>query len=65
MSSPRLRHDCAFACARVLLDTVSPCLRPEEQNEAFGIFYEAVKACLQRYDESRQAEAARLKPSAN
>lgn len=63
----RLRGDCAIACATVLLEGVAPALtRPEERREAFRLFYAAVVATLESYDEQKARGRARLaKPSEN
>jgi hypothetical protein len=62
----RLKHDCSAACATEILEVVSPCLRDEEKREAWGIFCEAVKACLMQYEVRRERELTRLaKPSPN
>ena len=61
----RLRHDAAFAAARVLLETVAPALRPEEHRDFFDEAYRIIIACLESYDQQAQREAARLRPSRN
>lgn len=54
----------AFALA--ILELLSPCLTTEsERREAFGCFYEAAMEALNKYEERRGRELARLRPSAN
>ena len=49
----RARHDAAVATARAILEVVSPCLRPEEQRDAYEEFYRAVSAGLEAYEALR------------
>lgn len=48
-----VRHDAAIAIARMILEIISPCLRPEERRDAFEEFYGAVSAGLEAYDAMR------------
>ena len=49
-----------------LASVVEPVLRPEEQREAFGVFYEAAKAALEAFCIQTDRETVRLcKPSRN
>ncbi len=59
--SQRLQHDTAFACATVLCERIEHLLRPEEIKDAHEEFYTAVKAALEKYEELRSREEARLK----
>jgi hypothetical protein len=66
MAHQRLRHDVAAATAKAVLEIVAPCLRPEEQHEAWGMFLTAITAGLEKYEELRQRELHRLaRPSDN
>lgn len=64
MPNIRLHHDVSAACATALVEIVANCLREEERRDAWGMFYEAVKASLMQYDAHREMEAARLHPFA-
>jgi hypothetical protein len=61
----RLIHDAAWAAARHLTEVVAPCLRGEEQADAFHELYRIVKAALEAYEIQASREAHRLKPSRN
>jgi hypothetical protein len=61
----RLIHDRAFAMANAILSTVAPCLRPEEQNEAFKAFYRICKEGLEVYELQTNRQEKRLKPGKN
>ncbi len=54
-----------MALAKAILDIVAPCLREEEQKEAFGMFYEACKAALMHYEERADRMLHRLRPMNN
>ena len=60
-----LQHDHAFALATAILEIVSPCLREEEQREAFNMFYEAAKSSLEHYEMMADRRMRRIKPSSN
>lgn len=62
----RLDHDCAMAAAQAILDTIDHLLRPEEQQEFFGMTFTALEAMLIKRDELLKRERQRLgKPSEN
>jgi hypothetical protein len=66
MGQISLRHDCAWAGARALLEIVAPALRPEEHKDFFDEAYRACAAMIEAYEREMQREAARLcKPSRN
>jgi hypothetical protein len=65
MKNQSLQHDHAFALATAILEMVAPCLRGEEQRDAFDMFYEAAKAGFQHYEEQADRRQQRLGPSAN
>jgi dsDNA-binding SOS-regulon protein len=65
MRSQSLITDHAMALAQAILDIVAPCLREEEHREAFGMFFDAAKEVLLRYEEKAQRMYRRVKPSAN
>lgn len=60
-----LQHDHAHALAVAILQMVTPCLREEEQREAFEMFYEAAKASFEHYEMMADRRMKRIKPSAN
>ena len=63
---PRFEHLTAVRVARRLVEIISPCLRPEERQDAFREFYDVVLADLQSYARAYRAEEAnRRKPSRN
>lgn len=53
----KLRHRFAVRLARMLVEIVCPCLRPEERAEAFREFYAVLDEGLMRYE-----AASRPKP---
>ncbi len=65
MISQHLIHDHAMALAKAILDIIAPCLREEEQREAFGQFYEACKAGFMHYEERADRMMRRLRPLEN
>jgi hypothetical protein len=66
MTQDRLQHDAAWAGAAAVVEIFAPLLRAEEQNEAFGQVYTALRAMLEAYQLQSQREAARLcRPSRN
>lgn len=66
MPSASLIHDHSWALATAILEMVKPCLREEEQREAFEMFLEASKAMLAKYEEAAARQAKRLcQPSRN
>ncbi|MBN9120389.1 MAG: hypothetical protein J0I06_14735 [Planctomycetes bacterium] len=54
-----------MALGQAILDIVAPCLRPEEQRDAFEMFVTAAKAVLDSYEEKADRMRRRVKPSAN
>ncbi|MBA4067172.1 MAG: hypothetical protein C0501_26400 [Isosphaera sp.] len=52
-----LIRDHARACAAAVLETVAGCLREEERPDAFLLFQEAVRACLESYEAHRRGQA--------
>ncbi len=65
MMSTGLIHDVAFATSRHILEVVAPCLREEEQRDAFAEIYDRVKAGLECYDIRQRRLERRLKPGSN
>lgn len=66
MSTNRIAHDTAYACASVILDSVAHLIHPGEHKEAHALWYEAIRAALIAYDAARIKEDKRLcKPSPN
>ncbi len=65
MDHQRLIHDTAFAMATALIEIVGPCLRDEEQRDAFGEFYRVATAGIEAFVIQRNRELQRLKPSNN
>jgi hypothetical protein len=50
MGDESLQHDAAVGMSRALVEIIAPCLRPEEQQEAFREFYEVIRAGLEAYE---------------
>ncbi len=44
-----LIHDTSWSAAYSMVEVVAPCLREEEQAEAFHAFYRRVRAALEAY----------------
>ena len=65
MISQSLITDHAMALGKAILEMVSPCLREEEQKEAFAMFVEAAKGMLLSYESKMDRLYRRVKPSAN
>jgi len=65
VGNQRLIHDVAFATSRSILDVFAPCLREEEQREAFAEIYNRVKAGLELYELSNNHMESRLHPGRN
>jgi hypothetical protein len=65
MRSQSLISDHAMALAKVIHEMVAPCLREEEQREAFRMIYEAAKATLLSYEKKADRMVRQVKPSAN
>jgi hypothetical protein len=61
----RLCHDAAFAMAKTLLDIVGPCIREEEQRDAFDEFYRVCLAGIEAYETHVARMESRLHPSKN
>jgi hypothetical protein len=62
VGNDRLIHDAAFALSRGILSVFAPCLREEEQREAFREVYERVKAGIERFEIESDRMAQRLRP---
>jgi len=54
-----------MALAKVILEMIAPCLRPEEQREAFRMIYESTIATLSSYEKLADRMRRRVKPSLN
>jgi hypothetical protein len=54
--------DTAMELARAVLAIIAPCLREEEQREAFAEIYEAVKSALLKYEERAGRAHKRVNP---
>lgn len=65
MQSQSLVSDHAMALAKVILEMIAPCLRPEEQREAFRMIYESTIATLSSYEKLADRMRRRVKPSLN
>jgi hypothetical protein len=64
--STSLIHDHAWALAAAILEIVRPCLREEEQRDAFEMFLTASKGVLEKFAEASSRQTKRLcKPSHN
>lgn len=60
-----IRHDCAVALAKAIVEIFLPLLRQEEYRDAFDEVHAAVKAGLTCYDLRRDRMSQRLNPSNN
>ncbi len=65
MADDRLRHDVAWTTATHILEVFAPCLREEEQREAFAEIYARVQAGLECFEIQAERMQRRLKPSSN
>ncbi|MCE9565752.1 MAG: hypothetical protein K8U57_27320 [Planctomycetes bacterium] len=65
MRSQSLISDHAMALAKVILEMIAPCLREEEQKDAFKMIYEACAATLNSFEEKADRMHRRVKPSNN
>jgi hypothetical protein len=65
VGNQRLIHDVAFATSREILDVIAPCLREEEQRDAFAEIYERVKAGIECFELRSNRMASRLRPGKN
>ncbi len=65
MANERLIHDVAVATSKHILEVISPCLREEEQRDAFQEIYDRVKAGIQVFDLQQARLAERLDPGSN
>jgi hypothetical protein len=66
MADQSLQHDTAVSMARALVEIIAPCLRQEEQLEAFREFYDVVLAGLEAYEAQvglRRGQAAEPSPN--
>jgi len=57
----RLFNECTHRLARTALSIVAPCLREEEQREAFSEFAKAFRDDLVWYEAERERIARRLR----
>ncbi len=60
MNHLRLRHDCAWAAALELLETVAPALREEEYRDFFGEAFRICLELLEGFEEKAARERKRL-----
>ena len=65
MPSQSLIHDYAMKLAAVSLEVVTPCLREEEQREAFNSLYDACIEVLRQYEKRASRMERRVRPSNN
>lgn len=61
----RLKHDTAWVLSHSILEIFAPCLREEEQREAFAEVYVRIKAGLEALCIQEERQAQRLSPSKN
>jgi hypothetical protein len=54
--------DAAMELSREILGIIAPCLRQEDQREAFAEIYEACKAALIRYEQQSDRAHKRANP---
>jgi hypothetical protein len=65
VSAAKLQHDCATAMATALMEIIGPCLRGEEQHDAFLEFYRVTKLGLESFVIQRNRDLTRQNPSLN
>jgi hypothetical protein len=65
MLSQSLMHDYAMKLAAAALGVVAPCLREEEQRDAFNYLYDACIEVLKEYEERASRMERRVRPSNN
>ena len=58
----RQQHDCAFAIAWRVLETIKPLIREEEQRDAVEEFYLIAQQEVERYEQAKARQEARLRP---
>jgi hypothetical protein len=63
--NPDLIHDAAMAVACSILECIAPCLREEEQRDAFEEIYARVRAGIEAYEQMTERPRRRLRPSRN
>lgn len=61
----RLLHDCAFTTATSLMQTLAGLFMDQEQQDAFDLLYENIKAGIECYEIMKQRESIRIHPSRN
>ncbi len=61
----RLKHDCAMAMAKALLDMVAHNYREDEHRDVFEAFYTACKAGIEAYAINDDRMQRRLRPLNN
>jgi hypothetical protein len=62
MAGDSLIHDVAWEMAKEIVRIFAPCLREEEQLEAFREVYELVKEGLKQFQEKESRRQHRLRP---
>lgn len=60
-----LQHDAAVAMARALVEIIAPCLREEEQRDAFEEFYRVCHAGIEAYVAQASHKERQLLPGRN
>jgi len=65
MPNDQLIHDVAWATSQHIVEVFAPCLREEEQPDAFAEVYARLKACLETFEIESNRREQRLHPSQN
>ncbi len=65
MLSASLIHDHAFVMATALVEIISSCVRPEEEREAFTLFYEVCRSGIEEYELKAARIRRTITPSRN
>jgi hypothetical protein len=61
----RLQHDCAWMLSQHILEIFAPCLREEEQADAFAEVYARCRAAFEAFCIQEARMQRRLQPSKN
>ena len=65
MISKPLVHDHACVLAMALVEIILPCVRPEQEEKAFTLFYAVCKTGIEEYERKADRIRKRIKPSRN
>jgi hypothetical protein len=65
MSNDRLIHDVSWAASTHIVEIFAPCLREEQQREAFAEVYVRIKAAIECFEIQAERLYRRMKPGRN